>query len=103
MPRPAPTPGQVFLAFLALGLTAFGGPVAHIGYFRKAFVARRGWLDEREYAELAPRRRRAGPYPLPGVSLDGGDRGAAVQGGGLWQGPARAVDGVVRMYGAAPD
>lgn len=106
MSRPAPSPGQVFLAFLALGLTSFGGPVAHIGYFRKAFVARRGWLDEREYAELAPRRRRAGPYPLPGVSLDGGDRGAAgalvgrLRGG---QGPARAVDGVVRMYGAAPD
>lgn len=48
LPRPAPTPGQVFLAFLALGLTSFGGPVAHIGYFREAFVARRGWLDERE-------------------------------------------------------
>ena len=45
-------PGRVFLAFLALGLTSFGGPVAHIGYFREAFVVRRGWLDERGYAEL---------------------------------------------------
>ncbi|MDE0386124.1 MAG: chromate transporter, partial [Defluviicoccus sp.] len=55
MPRSAPArvpPGRVFLAFLALGLTSFGGPVAHIGYFREAFVARRGWLDERGYAEL---------------------------------------------------
>ena len=43
---------RVFLAFLALGLTSFGGPVAHIGYFREAFVLRRRWLDERSYADL---------------------------------------------------
>ena len=42
----------VFLAFLALGLTSFGGPVAHIGYFREAFVVRRAWMDERGYADL---------------------------------------------------
>ena len=42
----------VFLAFLALGLTSFGGPVAHIGYFREAFVVRRRWTDERGYADL---------------------------------------------------
>ncbi len=47
--QPAST---VFLAFLALGLTSFGGPVAHIGYFREAFVVRRRWLDERGYADL---------------------------------------------------
>ena len=46
------TPGTVFLAFLALGLTSFGGPVAHIGYFREAFVTRRRWMDERGYADL---------------------------------------------------
>ena len=45
-------PAHIFLAFLALGLTSFGGPVAHIGYFRDTFVARRGWLDERGYADL---------------------------------------------------
>ena len=44
--------GTVFLAFLALGLTSFGGPVAHIGYFREAFVVRRRWMDERGYADL---------------------------------------------------
>ncbi len=44
--------GRVFLAFLALGLTSFGGPMAHIGYFREAFVVRRGWLDERGYGDL---------------------------------------------------
>ena len=42
----------VFLAFLRLGLTSFGGPVAHLGYFRTEFVERRRWLDERSYADL---------------------------------------------------
>lgn len=43
---------EVFAAFLALGLTSFGGPVAHLGYFRHEFVERRKWLDERAYADL---------------------------------------------------
>ena len=42
----------IFLAFLRLGLTSFGGPVAHIGYFREAFVRRLGWLDEARFADL---------------------------------------------------
>ena len=42
----------VFLAFLRLGLTSFGGPVAHIGYFHNEFVDRRKWLDERAFADL---------------------------------------------------
>jgi chromate transporter len=42
----------VFLVFLRLGLTSFGGPVAHLGYFREEFVARRQWLSERSYADL---------------------------------------------------
>ncbi|MBX9933779.1 MAG: chromate efflux transporter [Methylobacterium sp.] len=49
---PAGSVGEVFSAFLKLGLTAFGGPVAHIGYFRTEFVARRRWLDEAAYADL---------------------------------------------------
>jgi len=44
--------GEVFLAFLKLGLTSFGGPVAHLGYFRAEFVERRAWLDEPAYADL---------------------------------------------------
>jgi len=44
--------GEVFLAFLVRGLTAFGGPVAHIGYFRREFVERRGWLTEGAFADL---------------------------------------------------
>lgn len=42
----------VFLVFLRLGLTSFGGPVAHLGYFREEFVLRRKWLTERSYADL---------------------------------------------------
>lgn len=42
----------VFLVFLRLGLTSFGGPIAHLGYFRDEFVARRRWLSERSYADL---------------------------------------------------
>ena len=42
----------VFAAFLMLGLTSFGGPVAHIGYFREAFVTRRRWIEDRAYADL---------------------------------------------------
>ena len=52
---PAPGKGdarEVFIAFLRLGLTSFGGPIAHLGYFRQEFVARRRWLDEAAYADL---------------------------------------------------
>ena len=42
----------VFLAFLRLGLTSFGGPIAHLGYFHDEFVVRRKWLEERAYADL---------------------------------------------------
>src|SRR6516165_8080787 len=43
---------QVFAAFLKLGVTSFGGPIAHLGYFRHEFVARRKWLDEASYADI---------------------------------------------------
>ena len=65
MPPPAPddrhaiaeTPPRgavldVLLAFLKLGLTSFGGPVAHLGYFRTEFVERRRWLDDKSYSDL---------------------------------------------------
>ncbi|WP_026259063.1 chromate efflux transporter [Uliginosibacterium gangwonense] len=45
-------PWAIFLIFLQLGLTSFGGPVAHLGYFRDEFVTRRAWLTERAYAEV---------------------------------------------------
>ena len=43
---------EVLLVALKLGVTSFGGPVAHIGYFRDEYVTRRRWLDERSYADL---------------------------------------------------
>lgn len=43
---------QIFWIFLRLGCTAFGGPIAHLGYFREAFVVRRRWLSEDSYGEL---------------------------------------------------
>jgi chromate transporter len=42
----------VFTAFLKLGLTSFGGPIAHLGYFRDEFVVRKKWMDDRVYADL---------------------------------------------------
>jgi chromate transporter len=47
-----PSAAEVLRVFLKLGLTSFGGPVAHLGYFRNEFVVRRRWLDERAYADL---------------------------------------------------
>lgn len=44
--------GEVFVVFLKLGLISFGGPIAHLGYFRDEFVIRRRWISEAAYAEL---------------------------------------------------
>ena len=46
------TIGEVFWAFLRLGVTSFGGPVAHLGFFRESFVERRKWLSDGTYADL---------------------------------------------------
>src|SRR5208283_608694 len=43
---------EVFAVFLRLGLTSFGGPIAHLGYFHEEFVVRRRWLDEKTYVDL---------------------------------------------------
>jgi chromate transporter len=43
---------EVLRVFLKLGVTSFGGPIAHIGYFREEFVVRRKWIDEHAYADL---------------------------------------------------
>lgn len=50
--RPAGHALEVFGAFLKLGLTSFGGPVAHLGYFRDELVIRRKWLDEKAYGDI---------------------------------------------------
>lgn len=48
----AGTPREVLSVALKLGLTSFGGPIAHLGYFRREYVERRRWLDERSFADL---------------------------------------------------
>src|SRR5271169_2923682 len=50
--RQTGSPLEVLLIFLKLGVSCFGGPIAHIGYFREEFVVRRRWLDEPVYADL---------------------------------------------------
>jgi len=50
--RPSVAIAEVFRAFLKLGLTSFGGPIAHLGYLREEFVQRRDWLDEARFAQL---------------------------------------------------
>jgi chromate transporter len=50
--RTGGSPSEVFLVFLKLGLTSFGGPIAHLGYFRDELVVRRRWVDEAGYADL---------------------------------------------------
>ncbi|WP_428485827.1 chromate efflux transporter [Rhodopila sp.] len=50
--RRAGSPLEVLAAFARLGVTCFGGPIAHLGYFRAEFVERRRWLDEAAFADL---------------------------------------------------
>ena len=50
--KDAGTAREVFAAFLKLGLTSFGGPIAHLGYFRDELVTRRNWLSDHAYADL---------------------------------------------------
>jgi chromate transporter len=52
MAPPAGSAGEVFRTFLKLGLTSFGGPIAHLGYFRDELVVRRKWIDEAGYVDL---------------------------------------------------
>jgi len=75
---------EVFTAFLKLGLTSFGGPIAHLGYFRDELVVRRKWLDETTYADLV-----ALCQFLPGpASSQVGFSLGILRGNGLWGGLA---------------
>lgn len=51
-PRHPGSPAEVFAAFLKMGCSAFGGPIAHIGFFRHEFVEKRRWLDDASFADL---------------------------------------------------
>ncbi len=46
------SPTEVFFAFLKLGLTSYGGPIAHLGYFRRELIERRGWISDKQFAQL---------------------------------------------------
>ncbi|AQQ67109.1 chromate ion family chromate transporter [Microbulbifer agarilyticus] len=46
------SPVEIFFVFLKLGLTSFGGPIAHLGYFRREFVENRAWIGEHQFAQL---------------------------------------------------
>ena len=78
---------EVFAAALGLGLTSFGGPIAHIGYFRREYVTRRGWLDETAFADLVTL---CQSLPGPASSQLGiaiGTRQAGIRGGiAAWAG-----------------
>ncbi len=81
------SPLTILRIFLGLGLTSFGGPVAHLGYFRREFVERRGWLDEDGYADLV-----ALSQVLPGpASSQTGFAIGLIRGG--WAGGAAAWTG----------
>ncbi len=71
--------GEVFWAFLKLGITSFGGPIAHLGYFRNELVQRRGWIDEAGYADVIAR---CQFLPGPASSQVGFSLGV-LRGGGL--------------------
>jgi chromate transporter len=83
--RPAPSGafGEIFRVFLRLGLTSFGGPIAHLGYFRSEFVERRRWLSEQSFADLV-----ALSQFLPGPASSQTGFGVGLLRGGLLGGVA---------------
>jgi chromate transporter len=82
-PSPFAKVFEVLLVFLRLGLTSFGGPVAHLGYFREELVARRRWADEATYADLV-----ALCQFLPGPASSQVGMGMGILRAGLWGGLA---------------
>lgn len=74
-----PPPFSIFLTFLRLGCTSFGGPVAHIGFFRDELVGRQCWVSEAEYAEMV-----ALAQFLPGPASSQVGMGLGLLRGGWW-------------------
>jgi chromate transporter len=98
---------EVAAASLRLGLTSFGGPIAHIGYFRREYVERRGWLDEHSFGDLV-----ALTQALPGpassqLGIAIGTRRAGVLGGIVaWLGftlPSAIALTVLGLFAASTD
>jgi chromate transporter len=82
-PAPSGDRGEIFRVFLRLGLTSFGGPIAHLGYFRAEFVERRHWLSEQSFADLV-----ALSQFLPGPASSQTGFGVGLLRGGLLGGVA---------------
>ncbi|EMT53387.1 chromate transporter [Brevibacillus borstelensis AK1] len=74
---------EIFLVATKLGLTSFGGPVAHLGYFHNEYVRKRKWLDDQAYADLV-----ALCQFLPGPASSQAGIGIGVIRGGIWGGVA---------------
>lgn len=72
---------EIFFVSLKLGLTSFGGPIAHLGYFHEEYIRRRKWLDEKSYAELV-----ALCQFLPGPASSQVGIGIGIMRGGLFGG-----------------
>lgn len=98
---------EVLSVALHLGLTSFGGPIAHIGYFRREYVERRRWLDEAQFADFV-----ALCQSLPGpasseLGICIGTRRAGMRGGlAAWLGftvPSAAALIVLGLYASASD
>lgn len=85
----------IFRIFLMLGLTSFGGPIAHLGYFRTEFVTRRRWLGDADYADLVA----LGQF-LPGPASSQVGFALGLQRGG-WAGGAAAWAGFTLPSAAA--
>lgn len=81
--RPGGSLLEILLVFLRLGCTCFGGPIAHLGYFRAEFVERRRWVDERAYGDLV-----ALAQFLPGPASSQTGFGIGLMRGGLLGGLA---------------
>jgi len=94
---------EILRVFLRLGLTSFGGPVAHIGYFRDEFVTRRGWISDTRFAHwLAICQALPGPASSQLGFLIGLHRGGFIGALLAWVGftlPSAAVLVVIAMYG----
>ncbi|CCQ95467.1 hypothetical protein CULT_2680003 [[Clostridium] ultunense Esp] len=86
---------EVLAVSTKLGLTSFGGPIAHLGYFYDEYIRRRKWMDERSYTDLV-----ALCQFLPGPASSQVGIGIGVMRAGLWGGVAAWIGFTVSVkYG----
>lgn len=94
---------EILRVFVRLGLTSFGGPVAHIGYFRDEFVSRRGWVTDAQFTNwLAICQALPGPASSQLGFLIGLHRGGTIGALLAWAGfslPSAVALVLIAMYG----